>query len=138
MTEFEHITFSRLYFNGSIEFFFIQGVNSYENFTLWWDGRSYKVVGYLASYFDAVEDERKSIIYLIEKEGRDFDRIIKHTRKFIEQMSTSGHLSEWENAEVVMTGVIGDSVLPPFTEFVKKVIKHEVPQSVLNEIREKQ
>ncbi|MBD7983757.1 hypothetical protein H9649_04125 [Sporosarcina sp. Sa2YVA2] len=137
MSEFEYITFSRLYFDESIEFFFIQGVDNYENFTLWWDGRSYKVVGYLVSYVDVIENEQKNIIYLIEKEGRTFDWIIKHTRKFIENMSTSGRLTEWEDAEIIMTDIIGDSVLPPFTDFVKEVIQHEVPQAILDKIEEK-
>lgn len=132
MSEFQSYSFSRLFLNRNIEFFFLQGVNNQDDFTEFYDLRVLEVVGYILIYNN--HEEQKNFIYLIDKEDRDFDSIIKYTKQFINQMTLSDKLSDRENFEILTTDVNGRVVSPPYKNFIKNIVKNEIPESVLDEL----
>ncbi|MGA3677287.1 hypothetical protein [Lysinibacillus agricola] len=133
MSEFETYTFSRLYLNKNLEFFFVIGVNDSDNFIDVWDGRILEVVGYTMIYIND-EEEEKNYIYLIDKAGRDFEKIIKYSKQFISQMSLSPKFSDRENFVIKNTTIPGKCVEPPYSNFIKQIVGNDIPQSVLNEL----
>lgn len=133
MLEFERYSFTRLFLNRNLEFFFILGVNDADNFSDVWDGRRIEVLGYAVSHINR-EKEQENYIYLIDLIDRDFDNIIKYTKQFISQMSTSPKLSDRENAKIRKTNITGRFVEPPLSKFIKEVVGNDIPQSILNEI----
>ncbi|MFC5467010.1 hypothetical protein [Lederbergia graminis] len=132
MSEFESYSFSRLFSNKYIEFFFIQGINNSDNFDEYWDGRSIEVIGYVVIYNNPEKMEKRNLIYVINKCNRNFDNIIKYTKKFVEQMDISEDYFESDSFEINKTDIKGSLVLKPYTEFIKSVIENDIPTSVLD------
>lgn len=132
MSEFQSYSFSRLFLNQNIEFFFLQGVNNQDDFTEFYDLRVLEVIGYILIYNS--HEEQKNFIYLIDKKDRNFDSIIKYAKQLINQMTLSDKLSARENFEVLTTDVTGKVVSPPYKDFIKSVVKNEIPESVLDEL----
>lgn len=131
MSEYESYSFSRVFLNRNIEFFFIQGVNNSDNFDEFWDGRSIEVLGYAVIYFDFERMEQKNFIYLVDKDNRTFDDVIKYTKKFIDQMTVSENHYDRENFKIIKTDIDGKLVLKPYKDFIKSVVKNEIPESVI-------
>src|SRR5690606_6199575 len=132
MSEFESYSFSRLFLNKYIEFFFIQGINNSDNFDEYWDGRSIEVIGYVVIYNNPEKMEKRNLIYVIDKCNRNFDNIIKYTKKFVEQMDISDEYFDSDSFEINKTDINGSLVLNPYTDFIKSVIKNDIPTSVLD------
>lgn len=132
MSEFESYSFSRLFLNKYIEFFFIQGINNSDNFDEYWDGRSIEVIGYVVIYNNPEKMEKRNLIYVIDKSNRNFDNIIKYTKKFVEQMDISEEYFDSDSFEINKTDINGSLVLNPYTDFIKSVIKNDIPTSVLD------
>ncbi len=134
MLEHECYSFSRLFLNSNIEFFFIQGVNDSDNFDEYWDGRTIEVIGYAVIYIDFKTNEQKNFIYLIDKDNRKYDNVIKYTKKFIAQMSLSEKLSDRENFKIIKTDIHVKLVSKPYKNFIKSIVKSEIPEFVLDEL----
>ncbi|MEY2373776.1 hypothetical protein, partial [Lysinibacillus capsici] len=99
MSYFENYSYSRLYLDQSLEFFFILGVNDSDNFDEYWDGRTIEVVGYVSIYKNT-NGEQENYIYLINQTNRDYESIIKHTKQFINQMSLATNPLDKENFKI--------------------------------------
>ncbi len=134
MSEYETYSFSRLFLNRDIEFFFILGVNDSDNFDEYWDGRTKEVLGYAVIFNNSETKEQENFIFLIDKANRNYENIIKYTKKFIAQMTISEELSDSENFKIIKTEITERVVTKPYEHFIKKVIKNEIPESVLNEL----
>ncbi|MGD6942234.1 hypothetical protein ACQCT6_09355 [Cytobacillus gottheilii] len=134
MPKYESYSFSRLLLNRNLEFFFILGVNNPDNFDEYWDGRITEVLGYAVIFNDFTAKDQKNFIYLLDKDNGLFDDIIKYTKKFIQQMTVSDKLSDWENFRIINTDIDGKRVLKPYEDFIKSVIKNEIPEVILDEI----
>jgi hypothetical protein len=132
MSEHESYSFSRLFLNRNLEFFFIQGVNDSDNFDEYWDGRIIEVIGYAVIYIDIETNEQKNFIYLIDNDNKKYDNAIKYTKKFIGQMTLSDKLSDRENFKIIKTKINGRVVSEPYKDFIKVVVKNEIPESVLD------
>ncbi len=132
MLEYECYSFSRLFLNSNLEFFFILGVNNSDNFDGLWDGRNIEVIGYAVIYIDSETNEQKNFIYLIDYHNKKHDIAIKYTKKFIEQMSLSDKLSDRENFKIINTGVYSRVVSEPYKDFIKAVVKNEIPEFILD------
>ncbi|MDD1502891.1 hypothetical protein PVA17_08990 [Lysinibacillus sp. CNPSo 3705] len=132
MWEHESYSFSRLFLNRNLEFFFIQGVNNSDNFDEYWDGRIIEVIGYVVIYIDIETNEQKNFIYLIEKDNKKYDNAIKYTKKFIAQMTLSDKLSDRENFKILKTEINGKLVSEPYKDFIKVIVKNEIPEFVLD------
>jgi hypothetical protein len=136
MEIFESYSFSRLYLDKNLEFFFILGVNDSDNFIDVWDGRYIEVIGYIVIYMNH-EKEQENYIYLIDKTDRNFENIIRYTKQFINQISLSPKLSDRENVKIQKTNVDGKFVRDPLS-FMKKVIGNDIPQSIFHNQTPKQ
>ncbi|MED3554308.1 hypothetical protein [Cytobacillus praedii] len=134
MTEFESLSFSRLFSNKNFEFFFILGINDKDDFNDVWDGRLIEVVGYAVVYINDEQTKHKKFIYLIDKVNRDFENIIRYTKKFIEQMYLSPIFSDSENFKILKTNIESAIVKPPYTSFIKSIVENEIPQTILDKI----
>ncbi|MDP1395297.1 hypothetical protein Q8G28_17595 [Lysinibacillus capsici] len=132
MLEYECYSFSRLFLNSNLEFFFILGVNNSDNFDELWDGRNIEVIGYTVIYIDSETNEQKNFIYLIDYDNKKYDDAIKYTKKFIEQMSLSDKLSDTENFKIINTEVYSRVVSEPYKDFIKAVVKNEIPEFILD------
>ncbi|QKX50252.1 hypothetical protein HF394_06425 [Planococcus glaciei] len=128
MTEFESYSFSRLYRDENMEFFFILGVNDSDNYDEYWDGRSLEPVGYAVIYLDVETEKQKNFIYLIDKANRNYDDIVKYAKQFIQQMSLSEELSDRENFKVLKTEIKSRVINHPYNAFIKMVVKNEIPE----------
>lgn len=138
MREFESFFFNRIFRNENIEFFLIGGVNNQENFTEYWDGRDTKLLGYLTIFTGVELDqelEQLNLIHLIEGVSLDNERIIKHTRKFIEHMTISNKLLDIENVEVYNTQINANGTSDPYNDFIKSVIQNEVPYNFVEKLK---
>ncbi|WDV08179.1 MULTISPECIES: hypothetical protein [Lysinibacillus] len=131
MLQHESFSFSRLFLNRNLEFFFILGVNNSDNFDEYWDGRTIEVVGYAVIYIDFETNEQKNFIYLIDN-NNNHDNVVKYTKKFIEQMSLSDKLSDRENYKILKTKINNRVVSEPYKDFIKIVVKNEIPEFVLD------
>jgi hypothetical protein len=134
MHQYESYSFSRLFLNQDIEFFFILGVNESDNFDEYWDGRLREVLGYAVIYNDFKAKEQKNFIYLLNKGNSIYSDIVKYTKKFIEQMTISEKLSDRGNFKIIYTEIEGNLVSKPYKDFIKSVIKNEIPELVLDRI----
>ncbi|MBU5250943.1 hypothetical protein KQI46_03195 [Lysinibacillus capsici] len=132
MLNFENYSYSRLYLDQSLEFFFILGVNDSDNFDEYWDGRTIEVVGYVSIYTNT-NGEQENYIYLINQTSRDYESIIKHTKQFINQMSLATNPLDKENFKISKTNILGKLVEPPYTNFIKSVIKNDIPNIILKD-----
>lgn len=128
MAEFENYSFSRLYRDENIEFFFIVGVNDSDDFDEYWDGRLTEVVGYAVIYLDYKTKKQKNFIFLIDKTNREYDNIVRYTKRFIQQMSLSEETSDRENFKILKTEVEKRVLEPPYNAFIKMVVKSEIPE----------
>ena len=128
MAEFENHSFSRLYRDKNIEFFFIIGVNDSDDFDEYWDGRLTEVVGYAVIYLDFITKKQKNFIFLIDKANREYDDIVKYTKQFIQQMSLSEEISDRENFKILKTEVKKRVLEHPYNAFIKMVVKSEIPE----------
>lgn len=133
MNEFESFSFSRLYSGNNLEFFFIIGVNDSDNFTYDWDGTTKEVVGYITLYINQ-EKEQESFIYLINKSERKFEDIIRYAQKFISNMSPNLDISDLENCKICKTDIAVKSVAPPFSNFIKNIVRKDIPNSILEKL----
>lgn len=127
MLKHESYSFSRLFLDHKIEFFFILGINESDNFDEFWDGRLIDVLGYAVIYNDLETNEQKNYIYLINKKNSEYDKVIKFTKLFIQQMSLSEKFSDRENFTVLKTDVDQRVVHKPYKDFIKAIIKNEIP-----------
>ena len=132
MLGYEHYSFNRLFLNRNVEFFFILELNDPDNFDEYWDGRIPEVIGYAVIYRDIETNDQKNYIYLIDNANRKYDNAIKYTKKFIQQMSLSEELSDRENFKIIKTEITGKLVLKPYKDFIKMVVKNEIPDFVLD------
>ncbi|WP_324728646.1 hypothetical protein VO178_18380 [Lysinibacillus fusiformis] len=132
MLEHESYSFSRLFLNRHLEFFFIQGINNSENFDEYWDGRTINVIGYAVIYIDPETKKQENFIYLIDNDINNYSNAIKYTRKFIEQMTLSDKLSDRENFKIINTEVYSRVVSEPYKDFIKDVVKNEIPEYILD------
>lgn len=132
MSCFESYSYSRLYLDQSLEFFFILGVNDSDNFDEYWDGRTIEVVGYVSIYKNT-NGEQENYIYLINQTNRDYESIIKYTKQFINQMSLATNPLDKENFKISQTNILGKLVEPPYTNFIKSVIKNDTPNIILKD-----
>lgn len=128
MDEFESYSFSRLYRDENIEFFFIIGVNDPDDFDEYWDGRLTEVVGYAVIHNGFHATEQKNFIYLIDEEKREYDKAIKYTKQFIQQMSLSEELPDRENFKILKTDIKQRVLSYPYTDFIKMVVENEIPR----------
>ncbi|MDX8363470.1 hypothetical protein [Cytobacillus sp. IB215316] len=137
MLEHESYSFRRLFLNRNIEFFFILGVNDSDEFDEYWDGRITEVIGYAVIYIDFETNKQKNFIYLIDKDNRKYDNAIKYTKQFIAQMtlceglSISEGFSARENFKIIRTEINGKLVSKPYKDFIKTIVKNEIPEFVL-------
>lgn len=136
MAEFEGYSFSRLYRDENIEFFFIIGVNDSDDFDDYWDGRIKEVVGDALIFTDKNERKQKNFIYLIEKPFRKFEDIIRYTKRFVDQMSLSPNLYDRENFRILKTNINGHSVGFPYIPFIQTIIGNDIPQYILDSMTE--
>lgn len=134
MSEYETYSFSRLFLNRNIEFFFILGVNDSDNFNEYWDGRTIEVLGYAVIFNNSKTKEQENFIFLIDRTNRNYENIIKYTKKFIAQMTISEKLSDSENFKILITDVTERVVTKPYEHFIKKVLENEIPEPFLNEL----
>ncbi|MBD8014593.1 hypothetical protein [Planococcus wigleyi] len=128
MAEFENYSFSRLYRDENIEFFFIVGVNDSDDFDEYWDGRLTEVVGYAVIYLDYKTEKQKNFIFLIDKTNREYDNIVRYAKRFIQQMSLSEEISDRENFKILKTEVKKRVLEYPYNAFIKMVVKSEIPE----------
>lgn len=134
MKEFDSYSFSRLYLNENIEFFFILGVKDEDNFIDVWDGRIIEVIGYAMIFTNKSESKQENFIYLIEKNGRKFEDVIRYTKQFINQMSFNP--IDGDDFEVSRTNVKGDVVDFPYIDFIKSIVRNDIPQEILQSMVE--
>lgn len=134
MLEHESYSFSRLFINCNIEFFFILGVNDSDNFDEYWDGRTIAVIGYAVIYIDFETNEQKNFIYLIDDNNKKHDKAIKYTKQFISQMTMtlSDKLSDREKFKIIKTKINDKVISKPYKDFIKVVVKNEIPEFVLD------
>ena len=132
MPQYESYSFSRLFLNQNIEFFFILGVNNSDDFDEYWDGRLREVLGYAVIFNDFKAKEQKNFIYLLNNANSNYSDVVKYTKKFIEQMTLSEKLSDRENFKIINTEIEGKLVSKPYKDFIKSVIKNEIPECVLD------
>ncbi|WP_432360667.1 hypothetical protein [Sporosarcina sp. UB5] len=138
MREYESFFFNRIFRNENIEFFLIGGVNNQENFTELWDGRETKLLGYLTIFTDVElvqELEQLNLIHLLEGVSLDNERIIKHTRKFIENMTISKKHLDIENVKIYNTQINANGTSPPYNDFIKSVIQNDVPYNLIEKLK---
>lgn len=132
MNKHEEYSFSRLFLNEYVEFFFILGINDANNFDEYWDGRDIEVVGYAVIYKDIKSDKQTNFIYLLEEVDVDENRIIQHTKKFIQQMTMSEDLVDQENFRISKTNIHSKVVSKPYQAFMEKVVKDDIPGTAFN------
>ncbi|TFE00654.1 hypothetical protein [Jeotgalibacillus salarius] len=127
--DFETYDFTRFMRTSNLEFFFIMGINNGDNFDEYWDGRSREVLGYLVTYTDS-QKELFNYIYLIEDEQKNYEHIIKYTKRFASGMYAYTEHLELEFV-ILKTDVYQKSILPSKRiEFVKRVVKQDLPEHV--------
>ena len=136
MAEFESYSFSRLYRDENIEFFFIIGVNDSDDFDEYWDGRLKEIVGYVMIFTNKYDREQDNFIYLIEKSSRRFEDIVRYTKRFVDQMSLSPNLSDRENFKISTTNINSHSVVSPYTPFIQSIVSEDLPQQILESMTE--
>lgn len=136
MAEFESYSFSRLYRDENIEFFFIIGVNDSDDFDDYWDGRLKEVVGYVMIFTNKNDRKQDNFIYLIEKSSRRFEDIVRYTNRFVDQMSLSPNLSDRENFKISTTNINGHSVVSPYIPFIQSIVSEDLPQQILETMTE--
>ena len=135
MNSFETYSFTRLVRTPSVEFFFIRGVNEAGNFDEYWDGRLIEVLGYLVIYSDLQRDEQINYIYLIEDEDKNYQDIVRYTKKFVSEMNTRFDLVDMENFIIKKTNIYQKGLLKEeIVDFIKKIVKEDIPEVVLDEI----
>jgi len=137
MNEFEEYSYSRLFVDRNLEFFVIMGVNNADDFTYYWDQRLTEVVGYAVVYTNHKQKKQENIIYLVDKDIRDFEKIIKYTKLFVSQMYLSIEYSNEENFEIHKTNINGKFIKTPYIDFVKKIIVEDIPSEILAEMDSK-
>jgi hypothetical protein len=135
MSKFETYSFTRLIRTQSLEFYFIRGVNKFQNFDENWDGRLIEVLGYLVTYIN--NGQQKSVVYLIEDETKNLQEITKHVKMFASEMYIYTGLFEKTNIIIKPTKVY-QRVLGEHEKvnFVKKIVKEDIPDNILDEIKQ--
>ena len=128
MLKHESYSFTRLFLDRNIEFFFILGINESDNFDEFWDGRHIDVLGYAVIYIDFETNKQKNLIYLINKNNIEYEKVIKYTKQFIQNMSLSEKFSDRENITILRTYVDQRVVHKPYEEFIKLIVKNEIPE----------
>ncbi|WP_223639107.1 hypothetical protein [Planococcus sp. 4-30] len=136
MAEFESYSFSRLYKDENIEFFFIIGVNDSDSFDDYWDGRLKEVIGYVMIFTNKNNRKQENFIYLIEKSSRRFEDIVRYTKRFVDQMSLSPNLSDRENFKISKTNRTGQFVDSPYTPFIQSIVRNDIPHQILESMTE--
>lgn len=132
MNKHEEYSFSRLFLNEYVEFFFILGINDSGNFDEYWDGRDIEVVGYAVIYKDSQSNKQTNFIYLLDEVNVDDDIIIKHTKKFIQQMTVSENLVDQENFKISKTTIHSKVVSKPYQAFMESIVKDDIPGTAFN------
>lgn len=136
MAEFESYSFSRLYRDENVEFFFIIGMNDSADFDDYWDGRLKEVLGYVMIFTNKNDRKQENFIYLIEKSSRRFEDIIRYTKRFVDQMSLSPNLSDRENFKISKTNINGHFVEFPYIPFIQSIVGNDIPQQILESMTE--
>lgn len=83
-------------------------------------------------YSDIETNDQKNFIYLIDNANRKYDIAIKYTKNFIQQMSLSEEISDRENFKIIKTEVYRKVVSEQYKDFIKMVVKIEIPDFVLD------
>lgn len=130
---FEKYSFTRLCVTEKVEFFFIAGVNDADNFEWYWSGTLREVLGYIVIYTDHEQQKQESHIYLIEHDHRNFEHITKYAKQFVYHMLYLPYY-DWENYIIHKTTVKQKGVVPPYVDFVRKIVEDDIPKSVIDEI----
>lgn len=136
MNSFETYSFPRLVRTLSLEFFFIRGINEEKDFYEYWDGRLIEVLGYLVLYSDIQNDEQINYIYLIEDEGKNYEEIIRFTKMFASEMSTTHEVFDMENFTIQMTHVYQKGLLKQdIVDFMRRIVNEDIPEIVWEEMK---
>lgn len=103
---------------------FIRGVNEAGNFDDYWDGRLIEVLGYLVIYSDLQRDGQINYMYLIEDGDKNYQDIVRYTKKFVSEMNTRFDLVDMENFIIKKTNIYQKGLLKEeIVDFIKKLLK---------------
>lgn len=137
MSKFEGYSFTRLIRTQSLEFYFVLGVNDYENFDEYWDGRFIEVLGYLVTYIDSKKGQQNSFVYLIEDETKNFQEIIKHIKMFVSEIYMFTKLFDMTNFKIKSTNVYQKGLSEhEIMNFIKKIVNDDIPEYIFDEIKQ--